>query len=74
MRARHARQIRRRPQQNSQCPNHCGVSELWLAPPEDALTILQTLDERLKFWLLGFTDLPATLLEKFRTIGLSWSV
>lgn len=72
MRARQARHIRRRSQQSSQCPNHFGTSELWLAKPAHARVILRTPDTRLKCWLLGFTELPAALLAKFQAQGQTW--
>lgn len=52
--ARLARKIRRCCQSRSQCRDHCGVSELFLAPPEHARIILGVQDRRLLQWLLGF--------------------
>lgn len=60
MTARLARRIRRRCQRNSHCREHCGVSELFLAPPQEAAVILAARDLRLLSWLLGFTDVPAS--------------
>lgn len=59
MNARRARSIRRQSQQRSQHPGGLGISELFLASPRDASTILTARDVRLKCYLLGFTDIPA---------------
>lgn len=54
--ARQARAIRKQCQQHSQMRDGMGVSELFLAPAEDAALILRVRDVRLKKYLLGFTD------------------
>ena len=59
MSARRARRIRRRCQSNSQYRDGLGVSELFLAPPADALAILAVRDTRLKLYLLGFSIIPS---------------
>jgi hypothetical protein len=64
MSARRARAIRRRCQQHSQNRDGLGVSELFLAPPEDAAAILAARDFRLKAYLLGFSQIPP---QNFRT-------
>ena len=56
LKARMIPKIRRRCQQHSQCRDHCGVSELFLAPAPDAQVILAVQDTRLKCWLLGFRE------------------
>lgn len=56
MSARQARAIRRRCRRNSQNLNGMGVSELFLAPAEDAAAILRVSDMRLKRYLLGFDE------------------
>lgn len=61
MKARRMRQIRRRSQRHSGRRDSLGVSELFLSQPEDQTVILGTSDVRLKYWLLGFTRIPATL-------------
>jgi hypothetical protein len=63
MTARLARHIRRRCQRNSQCLEHCGISELFLAPRSDADAILAARDLRLRYWLLGFGKLPGRLYQ-----------
>ncbi|MFQ5461943.1 MAG: hypothetical protein ACE5E5_04860 [Phycisphaerae bacterium] len=72
MTARQARKIRRRCQRNSQCHDSWGISELFLAPPDDSKAILETKDLRLKYWLLGFRNIPASVLAAFRRHGWSW--
>jgi hypothetical protein len=72
MTARHARHIRRRSQRNSQCRDNWGISELFLATPDDRSAILETRDLRLKHWLLGFREVPASVLAFFRRHGWSW--
>jgi hypothetical protein len=52
--ARRLRAIRRASQRRSQHPNGLGVSELFLASADEAATILQVHDPRLKRYLLGF--------------------
>ena len=73
MSARRARHIRRRSQSHSQHPDGCGLSELFLAPPADAQIILATKDPRLKYWLLGYSILPSSVLAMFRARGWAWS-
>lgn len=73
MSAKRARHIRRGSQSRSQNPNGLGISEIFLAPPADAEVILATTDLRLKYWLLGFTVLPADVLAKFRAHGWAWA-
>jgi hypothetical protein len=58
LKARKARAIRRGCQQRSQCREGIGVSELFLAPLEDAAIILAAIDSRLKLYLLGFDVRP----------------
>ena len=53
MTARAARRIRRRCQRHSQNRDGLGVSELFLAPADDAAIILAARDLRLKAYLLG---------------------
>jgi hypothetical protein len=60
LKARMIRKIRRRCQKHSQCRDHCGVSELFLAPARDAEVILAVHDLRLKCWLLGFQEVFTT--------------
>lgn len=55
--ARRWRSIRRASQRRSQHPDGLGVSELFLATPDDAATILQVHDDRLRMYLLGFTQI-----------------
>ncbi len=52
--ARRWRSIRRASQRRSQHPDGLGVSELFLATPDEAETILQVRDNRLRMYLLGF--------------------
>lgn len=59
IRARRARAIRRRCRQHSQNLDGLGVSELFLAPAEDAAAVLAASDFRLKCYLLGFSEIPA---------------
>jgi hypothetical protein len=54
--ARRWRSIRRASQRRSQHPDGLGVSELFLATPDEAATILQVRDNRLRMYLLGFTQ------------------
>ncbi|MFQ5589866.1 MAG: hypothetical protein ACE5HE_01770 [Phycisphaerae bacterium] len=56
--ARRARIIRRGCQRRSQNRDGLGVSELFLAPPADAAVILAASDVRLKYYLLGFSQVP----------------
>ena len=56
--ARKARTIRRGCQRRSQHRDGLGISELFLAPPDDAAVILSASDIRLKYYLLGFSKLP----------------
>ncbi len=56
--ARKARMIRRGCQRRSQNRDGLGVSELFLAPPNEAAVILSASDIRLKYYLLGFSKLP----------------
>jgi hypothetical protein len=58
LKARKVRAIRRGCQQRSQCREGMGVSELFLAPVEDAAVILPAIDSRLKLYLLGFEVAP----------------
>ncbi|MBN1513090.1 MAG: hypothetical protein JXB13_13835 [Phycisphaerae bacterium] len=55
--ARRWRSIRRASQRRSQHPDGLGVSELFLATPDEAATILQVRDNRLRMYLLGFTQI-----------------
>ena len=73
MSARQARHLRRRSQGRSQNENGCGVSELFLASNADAEIILTTKDLRLKYWLLGYSTLPSSVLARFRSCGWVWS-
>ena len=52
--AKRAKQIRRRCQEHSQNRNGLGISELFLAPPEDAEFILAAKTYALKTYLLGY--------------------
>lgn len=61
MKAKTARLIRRACQRRSQCRESLGISELFLAPPSHAAAILATQDIRLKFYLLGFSDIPSRM-------------
>ena len=56
--ARLARTIRRHSQLRSQHREGLGVSELFLAPEEEAVIILAATDVRLKYYLLGFSFIP----------------
>ncbi len=56
--ARLARTIRRHSQLRSQNREGLGVSELFLAPEEEAVVILAATDIRLKYYLLGFSFIP----------------
>jgi len=58
LKARKARAIRRGCQQRSQFREGMGVSELFLAPIEDATIILAAIDSRLKLYLLGLDVRP----------------
>ena len=53
-----ARTIRRHSQLRSQNREGLGVSELFLAPEEEAVIILAATDIRLKYYLLGFSCIP----------------
>ncbi|HNO76919.1 MAG TPA: hypothetical protein PKN33_02575 [Phycisphaerae bacterium] len=64
MSAKLARAIRRRCQRNSQDRNGMGISELFLAPAEDAAAILAVADLRLKQYLLGYTPAPVMVRSK----------
>ncbi|GMU20126.1 MAG: hypothetical protein AMXMBFR13_02250 [Phycisphaerae bacterium] len=57
MSARLARAIRRRSQRRSQNRNGLGISELFLAPPDEASLIMAVHDTRLKLYLLGYEAL-----------------
>lgn len=54
MSAKQAKAIRRRCRRHSHNLNGLGLSELFLASPEDAAAILAATDFRLKRYLLGF--------------------
>lgn len=56
--ARQARSIRRGSQRRSQNRDGLGISELFTAPASDAAIILQATDNRLKYYLLGFSAIP----------------
>jgi hypothetical protein len=72
MSARQARHIRCRSRLRSQRLNSLGFSELFLASLEDATVIVGTSDLRLKYWLLGFTELPPRVEALFRARGWAW--
>lgn len=55
--ARQIRAIRKRSRRRSQHLNGLGVSELFLASPQDAAVILGAQDYRLKRYLLGMSDI-----------------
>ena len=52
--AKRAKQIRRRCLKHSQNRNGLGISELFLAPPQDAEVILAAKSYALKIYLLGY--------------------
>ncbi len=64
MSARLVRAIRRRCQRNSQDRNGMGISELFLAPADDAAAILAVADLRLKRYLLGYTPAPVAVTNE----------
>ncbi|GJM23896.1 MAG: hypothetical protein DHS20C16_03110 [Phycisphaerae bacterium] len=64
MSARLVRAIRRRCQRNSQDRNGMGISELFLAPADDAAAILAVADLRLKQYLLGYTPAPVLVTNE----------
>lgn len=70
--AKQARLIRRRAQRRSHNRNGLGISEMFLAPHEDSAVILATPDLRLKYWLLGFTEVPSGVVEVFQARGWVW--
>lgn len=59
MNARRARAIRRSCRRRSQHLEGLGVSELFLAEPQQAEAILEAKDVRLKCYLLGFSNIPS---------------